>query len=410
MVVSRKKQPVQQPEVAGNFTLAGVPGVPLEGDGGKALQGFFSQLRRLETRADSDERVRIMQIGDSHTAGDYFSQGLRVAFQQRFADGGPGWLRPAGLKNYRSALVVYQNTPSWQVFDSRVDRQSLFSLGGFLAVTRVAGQSLQYRFIHAESPQPSVVQLTWQGGVDAGRVNVVADGAVVNQIQTGGAPDGWMHFEIPLRITPQRLELQTLDNKPVRLAGISLEYRRRGVVLDNIGTNGAQLSILSHWDGGELRHQLARRNPSLVILAYGTNEAFDPDFSAEKLRAALQDAAAVLRASVPQAAVLLLGPPDSMRSRQCGGDVQRNLALIRSVQRQWAAANRWLYWDWSRVMGGRCGIARWAEQQLARTDYVHMTAQGYSLSAGALFAALMRKYQQFIAGDAKPGHLAAKMR
>lgn len=385
----------QTQSASGVFEHTAAPAVPLEGDGGENLRLFFSRLRQLET-GETAERVRIMQIGDSHTAGDYFSHALRMAFQQRFADGGPGWLRPGGLKNYRSAQVEYQQSPAWQMIDSRIDKQRPFSLGGFMAVTDMADASLLYQLSGNRSPQPSIMELTWQGGPDAGRVAILADGNPVSQLQTGGEPSGWLNTRVPLQAMPHSLKLKTLDNKPVQLAGITLEYCHQGVVLDSIGTNGAQLSILARWDGEELRKQLARRNPSFVILGYGTNEAYDPRFTAAQLRQSLQQAARVLQTSLPHASVLLLGPPDSMRENDCGGETHQRLAIVRHVQRQVAEENRWLYWDWSALMGGNCGIARWEKQQLARADHVHMTPQGYVISAKALFDALMDRYRQFL--------------
>jgi lysophospholipase L1-like esterase len=374
---------------------ASLPAVPLEGDGGENLRLFFRRLRQLET-AENGERVRIMQIGDSHTAGDYFSHALRTAFQQRFADGGPGWLRPGGLKNYRSAQVAYQQSPVWQIFDSRTDKQRQFSLGGFVAATDLADANLSYQLHTEPAAAPSFIELTWQGGPDAGRVAVLADGETVGLLQTGTPSYGWLNTRVDLKTMPHALALKTLDNKPVQLAGVTVEYNRQGVVLDSIGTNGAQLSILGRWDGTALRQQLAHRNPALIILGYGTNEAYDPHFAAEQLRQNLQQTAWMLRNSLPHAAVLLLAPPDSMRENDCGGAAQQKLAQVRQVQRQMARENHWLYWDWSALMGGRCGIARWEKQQLARTDHVHMTPRGYVLSAQALFDALMARYQQFV--------------
>ena len=38
----------------------------------------------------------ILQIGDSHTAADYFTGELRQKLQARYGNGGVGYLEPAG--------------------------------------------------------------------------------------------------------------------------------------------------------------------------------------------------------------------------------------------------------------------------------------------------------------------------
>ena len=52
----------------------------------QALDGFFDKLARADR-----EPVRILQIGDSHTAGDAMTQGWREAWQGRYRSGGRGF-------------------------------------------------------------------------------------------------------------------------------------------------------------------------------------------------------------------------------------------------------------------------------------------------------------------------------
>src|SRR5271169_1947649 len=75
-----------------------------------ALAPFFASLDDKDAR----EPVRLLQIGDSHTANDSLSGRLRERLQARFGAAGRGWL-PAGIpfKYYRPHLVgVSEN--GWQ--------------------------------------------------------------------------------------------------------------------------------------------------------------------------------------------------------------------------------------------------------------------------------------------------------
>ena len=59
-----------------------------------ALSLFYLRLRQsAENQAAGP--IRVIQFGDSHTAGDSFTGELRRALQQRFGDGGPPVGRPA---------------------------------------------------------------------------------------------------------------------------------------------------------------------------------------------------------------------------------------------------------------------------------------------------------------------------
>ena len=57
----------------------------------EALKRFFAALAALDKRQRSDD-VHIVQFGDSHTAADYETGPLRRALQQRFGDGGRGFV------------------------------------------------------------------------------------------------------------------------------------------------------------------------------------------------------------------------------------------------------------------------------------------------------------------------------
>jgi hypothetical protein len=56
-----------------------------------AMRRFFESLARLEDGRSQDD-VRIIQFGDSHTAADIQSAAARRGLQARFGDGGRGFV------------------------------------------------------------------------------------------------------------------------------------------------------------------------------------------------------------------------------------------------------------------------------------------------------------------------------
>jgi len=78
--------------------------------GPQALRAFFQGLGALERRR-TRRPLRILQIGDSHTANDAFSGRLRERLQQRFGAAGRGWL-PAGIPfaYFRPQLVTVEES------------------------------------------------------------------------------------------------------------------------------------------------------------------------------------------------------------------------------------------------------------------------------------------------------------
>ncbi len=65
------------------------------------------------------------------------------------------------------------------------------------------------------------------------------------------------------------------------------------------------------------------------------------------------------------------------------------LPLVREIQRRVAVRHGALFFDWSAMLHGECGIDRWARQGLAAKDRVHFTKAGYIRAADRLFEVLM---------------------
>ncbi|MCA9600528.1 MAG: hypothetical protein KC417_00810, partial [Myxococcales bacterium] len=60
-----------------------------------------------------------------------------------------------------------------------------------------------------------------------------------------------------------------------------MEGEEPGVVVDALGVNGARAKNQLWWDDASFRAELAKRDPALVALAYGTNESGDDDVPIE---------------------------------------------------------------------------------------------------------------------------------
>ncbi|WP_083338792.1 SGNH/GDSL hydrolase family protein [Chromobacterium sphagni] len=344
---------------------------------------------RLSLLADAQQPVRIVQFGDSHTAADYLSGELRARLQARFGDAGIGWLPPLNVPGQRNALGLVRSE-GWSLRNSRRDEDADFPLGGFIGMAQRSGAALSVQPRSADGGLWRVRVWLRQAG-DAASLTI-DDGNGPRRIQAA-AGAGWQRVEMKLQL-PFSVRADSLPAP--ELGGFELEKLTPGVVLDSVGSNGAELALWRRW-GGVWGRQLAARDADLVVLAYGTNEAFDGKLDLDEYRATLQAAINLVRAQLPQAAILLLGAPDSARrkgpaSQECAAP-RRPLMLsaVQQAQRQMARDNHLLYWDWEQAMGGPCSMRIWQQRQLGRPDLVHFTAPGYTRLADDLYQGLMQR-------------------
>jgi lysophospholipase L1-like esterase len=355
---------------------------------GESLAPFLAKLRA--SRRESGQPVHIIQIGDSHTAGDNITNGWRSRLQARHGFGGRGALaagRP--YAGYLTWGVTASQTGGWSVnaiFGGRWrEGGPALGISGFTQTASAAGQTIG---VTADAPEQNFDRIILCA--------VAQPGGGTIRVTMGDEERRWS-LDAPRRLpachavdsaTPvASASVTTEDDGPVSITSFGTFRRRGGVVLSNLGVVGAQLSHFGRTDEAVVRAELAAYRPDLIVIAFGTNEAFSPSSGGEAYEAVLRDQIARIRrlagANVP---ILLLGPPDAgTRSagigdpeRACGEGWLEPRALSRVRERQMIVARqmRVAFWNWAAAMGGRCASYQWRLTELMRGDHVHFTRSG----------------------------------
>ena len=403
------------------------PGKPVASSAqGRSLERFHQALEAL--RAGKTERVTVVQIGDSHTAGDVFSGRLRELLQEKFGNGGRGMMPPGyPFPYWRPTQVEVGQSGSWEVQSSnRADFEALpFGISGFIAQSRGRDDTMTLE-ANTDAEFDSV-DIDFQRQPDGGSLIVSIDGKRVDEINTRGRPNELARRSISTHGS-RSLELRTVGNGVVSIGDWAVYKKQRGLVLSSFGFSGAEIGIIDHWEVGNLTRQLRELAPALIILAFGTNEGFKPPSSLTGYHDSFRTRLAQLREILPDASIVVVGPPDADRlpdycgirgaqretvgcrplsaaeasdyssmlarrdKRLCHWHPPAGLAVVREAQQRASSEAGAFFWDWSTVQGGACGANRWVPQKLQRQDRIHMFEVGYGRSAERLFGELLRDY------------------
>ncbi|MEC7985726.1 MAG: GDSL-type esterase/lipase family protein, partial [Myxococcota bacterium] len=181
---------------------------------------------------------------------------------------------------------------------------------------------------------------------------------------------------------PHRLTLSPAGDGPVRLFGVSMEVAGPGVLVDAIGIRGRMAKTWLRWDEDLFRESLQTLNPNVVVIAYGTNEASDSDYSVEHYSRDLRKTLDLFRRVAPDKGCILVGPSDRgkkmPRSRK-KFSVWERTKLIAEAQRDIAPEYGCVFWDWQQAMGGEGSMVAWryTDPPLAAKDLLHNTSKGY---------------------------------
>ncbi len=373
--------------------------VPVEGQA--AVAPFFGRLSSLDSRTPVPP-VRILVLGDSHTAGESWTGRLRDLFQERFGGVSRGTIAPGKpMRYYRPHRLRAGHTRGWSVRNSRKGAPGPYGLTGFRLVGRTSGE-----FAWAETLSPgtfdrAVVEVV--GGPGYGTLVARIDGRRVGRLATFSTRLEPLFIPVETGGRPaRRLDLSLVGDGPVEILSVTLESGSAGIVLDSHGLVGATVGVIDAWDPELVRRELGERPPSLIVLAYGTNEGFDPTFDPAAYEAQFRRSLDLLRERAPGASILVVGPPDGAlasvnrrrKPKKTEWVTPPFLAQVREIQRRVALAESCSYWDWSAAMGGPSAIHEWraASPPLAGSDRIHLTDEGYAASADTLFDSLLRAY------------------
>jgi lysophospholipase L1-like esterase len=375
------------------------------------LASFFYDLQRLQ--AGQLDHVRILQLGDSHTAGDVFSGYLRSRFQERFGDAGRGMMPPGyTYRGLRQTEVKVTQSRGWVIHNSlKASDPGPFGISGFLATSTYAGARM------AVSPVApggfDIARVNYLHSTSGGPLEVLLDGQIAKVVPTAGVADTPGTLDLAAPSGTQTLEI-IADAPGVRITSWGIERRHPGVLFDSFGVSGATVDIFNHWDPLLVQWDLRQLRPSLIIVAYGTNEAFKLDFDANTYKQVFAQVLKSLKQMAPQASILVVGPPGGQRSSSNqkrspstgstgNWETPESVTEVRYIQHDTAVAFGDAYWDWASVLGGTRGFNHWmySDPPLVRSDHIHFTVLGYETSAKALFNFLMDGYAM-ATGQARP--------
>ena len=380
------------------------------------LKPYFAKLAAAAP-ASGKRPVHIVQIGDSHTAGDVLPGAWRTLLQARYGNGGRGVLaagRP--WDGYVTRGVTASMAPGWRISATfgkgSADPRAPMGLASYSLTSILPGAAIGLtadtpamafdRFVLCALTSPIGPNLT----VPSLTVRI---GSIEQRIDLA-APTVAPRCTTMTSATPQMAVQVVAGNGAVTITSLATFRDQGGVTLSNLGVVGAQLLHFGRTDDAVIAGELHAYAPDLIVLAFGTNEGFSPKFDPRGYEAMLRGQIDRLRILAPGVPILLLGAPDALTRNAALKDNADGVLLgcpdagaaplfappalgrVRAIQRDVASDLGIAFWDWQAAMGGPCAARAWtdAEPPLMRPDHVHFLRAGGQILAARLQADLDR--------------------
>jgi len=335
------------------------------------------------------ESVRILWLGDSHAAADFWPDAVRRPLAQKYGSGGPGFLF-VGLSVYRHAGVKVDRDGHFRTEPKQPSlwmRQAdgVFGLGGIRVVPDGESCKITVELGKDALRGESEWDLSYRLPTAEARFRVQLGDEKSLAVDAKTGPVGAIGH-VAFRLPPGRTVVIDRAAGEPQLFGLTVEDVHPGVVVDTLGINGARIGTPLAWDEAQWVSEAARRDASLFVLAYGTNEAGD-QAAVRRYGPELTSLVERARKALPNADCLVVGPTD----REGPGWI--TLPRVPEIDQELKATARSLgceYFSAFATMGGEGSLKHWADQSppLAAPDRVHLTPRGYA-ELGAKMAALL---------------------
>ena len=363
-------------------------------------------------------RLTILQLGDSHTAADFFTGRVRERLQQAFGDGRRRLLVPGKPHvGVRSALFASDAVGRLEL---RGAAEAPTTASALLSLRLQRGRASRRRdadlAVRATAAPMTTSSRVPASSPAAARRRCCSTATPPARSISTAAADRARDVRARGRRTAQgfrEIEVRTLDDAPVAVTGVEVGREGDGVSYLSLGYPGATVQLLQRLDGGNFADDIRRLAPDIVVLAFGTNEGFNDNLDVSAYIAQYEQIVRRLQALRPgvQGRDGRPAPTRRGRSGQCHADgVGQNCtsapasrrpprgpaaaiagcrcrrSSTRCARRSASSRQRLgaAFWDWSSDAGrGPCGAQVWAAANppLMAHDYVHMTLEGYKQSA-----------------------------
>lgn len=336
------------------------------------IEGDQAFLKLKETW--NKRPIKIVHLGDSHIQIGHFSAQIRAQLNRITLLNGTGITFPYSLaKSVDGAWYKAKATGHW-TGDNILSTKPKLELGvtGYSIKTLDSTASITFQLKDALSDF-SEVKIWFTADSLSYQPDLGMDFSFKETIR-GEGKLGYARFIRKNNSSSFQLKLIKKDSieREFQFHGLEFVSSTTAFEYHSLGVVGAQFThLIQHaklW-----KEQLHLLNPDLVIISYGTNEAYNGNFDAVTYSKQISRFLDEIRSLLPATAILVTSPPDT-RSRN--RVPQKQIEIIEE-QSKWKSS----FYDLNKVMGGFGSFQPWFENNYFLKDKLHLNKAGYQLQA-----------------------------
>ncbi|MCH2043208.1 MAG: GDSL-type esterase/lipase family protein [Saprospiraceae bacterium] len=364
------------------------------------LRSFFEKLNALEQK--QRQQVRIIHIGDSHLQAGQLSGKLRRLLQSAYGNAGRGLVFPYRLARSNAPADLYsKSNVSWErQMNIQGNHKIPVGISGFSLRTYDSNFRWNFKIREAYQEDYTFDKLTlinqkgssiYTSQVVGGWHETCPENAKTIPHQNTDISSSSIFFEMPQTAFSLFGKKEAASQKQFILQGTILENTQStGVLYHMIGVNGA--TYRSYNRSQDFIQQLNELDADLIIISLGTNEAYDANYSDDRMSPQINKFVEAIQQETNCDAILLVSPNDILLQKKYKTKHPQEVSqLLNKKSNEYQTA----FWDFYQIMGAEGSIRTWQTNGLAQRDYIHLTKGGYEVAAQLLFDAINNAYKNY---------------
>lgn len=368
------------------------------------LVPFFEALKRTDAK-EAGAITRVTHLGDSSIGHDGLPHSIRMRMQDRFGDGGAGFVlidRMSDNMNYSSKVAGIVSNQQWEAcfLAHLCKHDGHYGLGGHTFwANGGATSTISTKRGGAYGTSVSRVELWYAAQPRGGRIKLRVDRGEPEMIPTRAdvLEDRW--HVVDVEPGAHDITLSSTGGGQTRAYGLVLETDGPGVVWESVSMIGAFTKRLNGFDADHIAGQVAHRNTDLLVLNFGGNDLrrmVSGGVTPTEYEAEYGEALDRLKGQRPSQPCLVVGVIDHGRSGTYTVEPEVVDTMI-DTQRKVAFAHGCAFFDTVSAMGGAGSLRRWRERSptLAEPDLKHLNNRGRDLMGNLMYEALVAGYESY---------------
>jgi lysophospholipase L1-like esterase len=350
---------------------------------------LFKKAQSIE----NSQKVKILHIGDSHIQGNFFVQATREILQERFGNGGMGFIFPYNLAKTNSTankFIKFSSNSVWQScrvsMRSHCHKQIIIGISGHGLLTN--DKNFEILLEVPEIYKFDKITIFYPN--EKSPFSIENDLRTTNLIGIIAENQYWADFQSAAPMNSVRIfQNEDYSYDDYNLNGIYIENDKSGIIYNSIGINGAKAS--DFLQNSIFFEQIPAVSPDLIILSFGTNEAFS-EISPEIFILQIDTLISKIKEKCGEIPVLVTTPPLTLVKKI-------ETSFINEYSKNLTEGKSYAIWDLHELT--HKFSVKDDTNSLLTKDKVHYSKYGYEFIGGYFANALIKNYEYFLTTQSK---------